>query len=129
MKLYFKTIPKNIITAHLPKPSISNTTILYSSTGIYESDYKLVISDNKVEEYTFNNIIFIKDTSTYTKTKVYRIPFEHIKLELARYCYFISKTLKLVVIYRTDTIYNIYFETDNLDAVLSLIKDSLLLIK
>lgn len=129
MKLYFKTIPTNITTCQFSKPSISNIIILYSSTGIYESDYKLIVSDKSVEEYTFNNVLFIKDESTYTKTKVHRIPFEHMKLELTKYSYFLSKTLKLVIMYRNDTVYNIFYETNHLNTDLALIKNSLLFIK
>jgi len=128
MRLYFKTIPNNIKTALLPKPHITNSIVLYSPTGIYESDYKLMVSDGNIEEYTINDELFMKDTSTYTKTKVYRIPFDHMKLEQKRYLYLISDILKLVIIYSNDTIYNIYFESDNIDNEVSLIKDTLLYI-
>jgi hypothetical protein len=128
MRLYFKTIPNNIKTALLPKPHITNSIILYSPTGIYESDYKWKVSDGDIEEYTINNEVFLKDTSSYTKTKVYRIPFDHMKLEQKRCTYLISDRLKLVIIYSNDTIYNIYFESDNIDNEVSLIKDTLLYI-
>ena len=128
MRLYFKTIPNNIKTSVLPKPHITNSILLYSSTGIYESDYKVIVSDGDIEEYTINDEVFIKDTSTYSKTKVYRIPFDHIKLEQKICTYLISDKLKLVIIYSNDTIYNIYFESDNIDYVLSLIKDTLIYI-
>lgn len=128
MRLYFKTIPKHIKTTGFSKPHITNSIMLYSSIGIYESDYKLVVSDGSIEEYTINNEIFIKDTSTYTKIKAFRIPFDHMKLELTKYTYLISKILKLVIIYSKDTIYNIYFETDNIDKEFALIKDTLIYI-
>lgn len=128
MKLYFKTIPKHIETKHLTRPHIRNTILLYSSTGIYESDYKRVVTDNSIEDYTINKVHFIKDTSTYTKTKVYRIPFDHIKLEVQTYSYVISSALKLVILYSNDVIYNIYFETDTIDTCLPLIKDTLVCI-
>ena len=128
MRLYFKTIPKNIKITRLSKPHIMNSIILYSPIGIYESDYKIVVSDGSIEEYTINNEIFIKDSSTYTKTKVFRIPFDHMKLEQKKYTYLISNILKLVIIYSNDTIYNIYFETENIDKELALIKDTLIYI-
>ena len=115
-------------TTCFSKPHITNSIILYSSIGIYESDYKIIISDGSVEEYTINNVLFIKDTSTYTKVKVFRIPFEHMKLEQKKYTYLIAKILKLVIIYSNDTIYNMYFETENIDKELPLIKDTLIYI-
>jgi len=128
MRLYFKTIPPNIKTTSLSKPHITKSIILYSSTGIYESDYKRIVSDGSIKEYTIHNELFIKDTSTYTKVKVFRIPFEHMKLDLTKYTYLISKTLKLVIIYNNDTVYNIYFEAENIDNELSLITDTLIYI-
>jgi hypothetical protein len=128
MRLYFKTIPKKIKTSLLPKPHITNSIFLYASTGMYESDYRVIGSDGDIEEYTINNEIFIKDTSTYTKIKVYRIPFDHMKLEQQKYTYLISDILKLVIIYSNDTIYNIYFESEHIDSEVSLIKDTLIYI-
>jgi len=128
MRLYFKNIPTNLKLYVLPKPHIINSILLYSLNGIYESDYKVTVSDGNIEEYTINNDIFIKDTSTYTKTKIYRIPFNHMKLCQQKHTYLISPILKLVLIYNNATLYNIYFESDNIDSDLNLIKDTLIYI-
>ena len=80
MRLYFKTLPQNIKTTSLSKPHITNSTILYSDTGIYESDYKITILDGNIEECNINNEIF--ESIAFNEVTLMRTSYQAAKLKI-----------------------------------------------
>ena len=124
MKIYTQNIkinPENIFS------NIINTKNLYKTTNIYNYIYsnngifilqnnqvnKLIPNDIPIEIYTFNNIEFIIDYSSYIFRKDYNIPFEHIvyTIEKNQYKHNINSLISLIVEKNNNKITNIYFET------------------
>ena len=95
----------------------TSSSIAYSNNGIFilqnNQVNKLIPNDIPIEIYTFNNIEFIIDYSSYIFRKDYNIPFEHIvyTIEKNQYKHNINSLISLIVEKNNNKITNIYFET------------------
>ena len=125
MKIYglnVKINPQNIFSNNI------NTKNLYKISNIYNyiySDYgiirihnnqihKLIPIDKPCESYTYNNVDFIVDNSTYIFRKdIYNIPYTHIisTIEKIEYKHNNNSLVSLIVEKNKHKIIDIYFET------------------
>ena len=125
MKIYAQNIkinPENIFSNNI------NTKNLYKTSNIYNYIYsddgtfiiinnqinKLIPNDTPIEIYTFNNIEFIIDYSTYIFRKdIYNIPYDHIvqTIEKIQYKHSNNSLISLIIEKNKNKIIDVYFET------------------
>lgn len=119
MKIYFKDLTKiDIKEIQDYKISSTKSKKLFSDEGIFVIDNdiykKELIKDGIVTNKTIGNTELMLDTSdTYYETE-YKIPYNHIKVDLTKDVYVLRNKaiIKLNLVYLNDNIYDLYFETD-----------------
>ena len=118
MKIYVKDldIRSDIDTRCLSKTSAIYNYI-YSDEGLYliqnNQTHQLIPNDVSSETYSFNDIEFIVDYSSYTFRKAYIIPFDHTVQEIERvqHAHPDTKGVSLVIERHNGRIRDLYFET------------------
>ena len=122
MKIYFNNIKKNIDLDKLLQCEkyINYYKMLYSEDGIFKitdnNICKIHIIDYPITNLSISGINMLIDKTIISYEKdVKTIPLNHKLFDLKEEKYKLENNVMLIILYLNDTIFNNYFETDNIN--------------